>query len=246
MPNHAVADFFTYGNPEQVFILMILQYIHDQIPVGAGNAFFVNLLELPVLSQRLRKSHEIVSIEKIGHKTAAYADNLFLPFALLAANTFLPPALLILALKPCTLERCLFLGWNVIFMKATPPFQALSAIRHIYDMYRKISLTLYRQKFDKSSNFLYFKGFLNRENFSTKFFSKSLFYTIQDIVIEKKIFPQDLVYKHLWIFESTDPQIYITLSTKCGKLVDNPVFIPTLTTESPENTMCICVFYLST
>ena len=103
MPNHAVADFFTYGNPEQVFILMILQYIHDQIPVGAGNAFFVNLLELPVLSQRLRKSHEIVSIEKIGHKTAAYADNL-------AANTFLPPALLILALKPCTLERCLFLG----------------------------------------------------------------------------------------------------------------------------------------
>ena len=104
MPNHAVADFFTYGNPKQVFILMILQYIHDQIPVGAGNAFFVNLLELPVLSQRLRKSHEIVSIEKIGHKTAAYADNLFLPFSLL------PPALLILALKPCTLERCLFLG----------------------------------------------------------------------------------------------------------------------------------------
>ena len=100
MPNHAVADFFTYGNPEQVFILMILQYIHDQIPVGAGNAFFVNLLELPVLSQRLRKSHEIVSIEKIGHKTAAYADNTFLPFALLAARTFLPPAVLILDLKP--------------------------------------------------------------------------------------------------------------------------------------------------
>ena len=106
-------------------------------------------------------------------------------------------------------------------MKATPPFQALSAIRHIYDMYRKISLTLYRQKFDKSSNFLYFKGFLNLENFSTEIFSKSLFYTIQDIVIGKIIFPQDLVYKHLWIFESTDPQIYITLSTKCGKLVEN-------------------------
>ena len=131
-------------------------------------------------------------------------------------------------------------------MKATPPFQALSAIRHIYDMYRKISLTLYRQKFDKSSNFLYFKGFLNLENFSTEIFSKSLFYTIQDIVIGKIIFPQDLVYKHLWIFESTDPQIYITLSTKCGKLVDNYVFIPTLPTESPENTMCICLFHLST
>jgi len=31
---------------------------------------------------------------------AAYADKTFLPLALLAANTFLPPALLILALKP--------------------------------------------------------------------------------------------------------------------------------------------------
>ena len=112
-------------------------------------------------------------------------------------------------------------------------------------MYRKISLTLYRQKLDKSGNFLYFKGFLNRENFSTKFFSKSLFYTIQDIVIGKNFFPQDLVYKHLWIFESTDPQIYITLSTKCGKLVDNPVFIPTLTTESPENVyMCILLIHI--
>ena len=35
-----------------------------------------------------------------GHKTAAYADNTFLPFALLAARTFLPPAVLILDLKP--------------------------------------------------------------------------------------------------------------------------------------------------
>ena len=80
--------------------MILLNTYMTKIPVGAGNAFFVNLLELPVLSQRLRKSHEIVSIEKIGHKTAAYADNLFLPFALLAARTFLPPALLILALKP--------------------------------------------------------------------------------------------------------------------------------------------------
>ena len=35
-----------------------------------------------------------------GHIYAAYADNLFLPFALLAARTFLPPAVLILALNP--------------------------------------------------------------------------------------------------------------------------------------------------
>ncbi len=30
----------------------------------------------------------------------AYADNFFLPFNLLAASTFLPPAVLILARKP--------------------------------------------------------------------------------------------------------------------------------------------------
>ena len=37
-----------------------------------------------------------------GHKTATYADNLFLPFALLLANTFLPLAVLILFLNPCS------------------------------------------------------------------------------------------------------------------------------------------------
>ncbi len=35
-----------------------------------------------------------------GHKIATYADNCFLPFALLAANTFLPLAVAILALNP--------------------------------------------------------------------------------------------------------------------------------------------------
>ena len=45
-----------------------------------------------------------------GHKYATYADNLCLPLALLAAKTFLPLAVLILFLKPCSLERCLFLG----------------------------------------------------------------------------------------------------------------------------------------
>ena len=45
-----------------------------------------------------------------------YADNTFLPFALLAASTFLPPAVLILALNPCTLDLERFFGWNVIFI----------------------------------------------------------------------------------------------------------------------------------
>ncbi len=48
--------------------------------------------------------------EKEGHISVTYADNLFLPFARLAANTFLPPGVLILALKPCTLAWERFLG----------------------------------------------------------------------------------------------------------------------------------------
>ena len=44
------------------------------------------------------------------------ADNLALPFALLEANTFLPPGLLILARKPWTFDLCLFFGWKVIFI----------------------------------------------------------------------------------------------------------------------------------
>ena len=127
-------------------------------------------------------------------------------------------------------------------MKATPPFQALSAIRHIYDMYRKISLTLYRQKFDKSSNFLYFKGFLNLENFFYRnLFKIVILHNTRYCYRGKKFFPQDLVYKHLWIFESTDPQIYITLSTKCGKLVDNSVFIP-LYPQNPQKIQCVYVY----
>jgi hypothetical protein len=51
-----------------------------------------------------------------GHIIATYADSFFLPFALLADNTFLPPAVAILALKPCTLACDLFFGWNVIFI----------------------------------------------------------------------------------------------------------------------------------
>ena len=45
-----------------------------------------------------------------GHIYAAYADNLFLPFNLLAASTFLPPLVLILALKPCTFALERFFG----------------------------------------------------------------------------------------------------------------------------------------
>ena len=39
-------------------------------------------------------------IREIGHIAVTYADNLCLPFARLAAKTFLPPGVLILALNP--------------------------------------------------------------------------------------------------------------------------------------------------
>jgi hypothetical protein len=39
-----------------------------------------------------------------------YADNLALPLALRLASTFLPFAVAILFLKPCSLALCLFLG----------------------------------------------------------------------------------------------------------------------------------------
>ena len=50
------------------------------------------------------------------------ADSTFLPLALLAASTFLPFAVLILALKPCTFDLDLFLGWKVIFIKQHLPY----------------------------------------------------------------------------------------------------------------------------
>jgi hypothetical protein len=48
--------------------------------------------------------HKRINKLQKGHISVTYADNFFLPFARLAAKTFLPPGVLILALKPCTLE----------------------------------------------------------------------------------------------------------------------------------------------
>ena len=86
-----------------------------------------------------------------------YADNFFLPFARLAARTFLPPGVLILALKPWTLERERFLGWNVIFMERHL-LLLLTFLYHISRMakllqdiawilvFRKTALWLYKKK----------------------------------------------------------------------------------------------------
>jgi len=65
-----------------------------------------------ILFQRFGKTHLVSSLSRFqkheklqkGHISVTYADNFFLPFARLAAKTFLPPGVLILALNPCTLE----------------------------------------------------------------------------------------------------------------------------------------------
>ena len=83
-----------------------------------------------------------------------YADNLFLPFARLAAKTFLPPGVLILALKPCTLLLCLFFGWNVIFIFKTPPFNASPNKCHIPNTRMDLPLKSHDRHLHKGQNIL--------------------------------------------------------------------------------------------
>ena len=88
-----------------------------------------------------------------------YADNLFLPFARLAAKTFLPPGVLILARNPWTLLLCLFFGWYVIFIYKTPPFfiyliRFYRIIKYLSmrpnTKYQKITYWLYNIRISKS------------------------------------------------------------------------------------------------
>mgnify|MGYP002508974893 CR=1 FL=1 len=63
-----------------------------------GKSYANRYLVMYLLKNKTEKNR--IGNRRKGHKYAAYADNFFLPFALLAAKTFLPPALLILALNP--------------------------------------------------------------------------------------------------------------------------------------------------
>lgn len=108
MPHHAVSHFFGNGDSYSGIRPVIGRDIHDQEPVGSGIPPVVNRLEILVFFNGIKILHG----KKKGHnlsgkKIAAYtitkicqADNLALPFALLAARTFLPPAVAILARKP--------------------------------------------------------------------------------------------------------------------------------------------------
>lgn len=56
----------------------------------------------------------------------SYAESCFLPFNLRLLKTFLPFAVLILFLKPCSFFLCLFLGWYVLNINYTPiPYQVI-------------------------------------------------------------------------------------------------------------------------
>ena len=54
----------------------------------------------PALSGKIREKKRPHHCDLCSEISNDYADNFFLPFARLAANTFLPPGVLILALKP--------------------------------------------------------------------------------------------------------------------------------------------------
>ena len=97
MPYNTVSDLFGYGNTESVNSMIVFRHIHYKISVGIGFAGMENRLKFFIFTKSF---HLITESKNKRPHFAAYADNFFLPLALLAANTFLPPGVLILALKP--------------------------------------------------------------------------------------------------------------------------------------------------
>lgn len=117
VPHNAVADFFTDRDSYPRVMPARIHHVHHQVSVCIGLSFPVDLLKIPVFFQRIESFHQKlpncgqsmpICKKRVSKSFPNFrilswirqADNLALPFALLAANTFLPPALLILALKP--------------------------------------------------------------------------------------------------------------------------------------------------
>ena len=90
MSYDAVPNFFADGNSDAVASEIIRQEIHYKVLVAIRFSLSVYFI-LPIYINLHRRK---------GHIYVTYADNTFLPFALLAARTFLPPAVAILALNP--------------------------------------------------------------------------------------------------------------------------------------------------
>jgi hypothetical protein len=55
-----------------------------------------------------------IPVKEKDHTMRSYAESTFLPLSLRRCKTFLPFAVLILFLNPCTFFLCFFFGWYVL------------------------------------------------------------------------------------------------------------------------------------
>lgn len=121
MPDNTISNFFTDSYSKSINRQPVIQYIHYQIFISIGFTPVIYIQKIFILSNRFKHNNPSaakagLNNRRKGHINATYADNLCLPFALLLDNTFLPLAVLILFLNPCTLFLTLFFGWYVIFI----------------------------------------------------------------------------------------------------------------------------------
>jgi len=111
VPVHCIADFLTGDKPYFKYIrLLIEKYEVGSMP-GFGGVF-VHPIEL----------FTGLYPSKMFDLSDGYTASLFLPFALLAAMTFLPFFVFILVLKPCVLFLGVLWGWYVLFIFHDPSF----------------------------------------------------------------------------------------------------------------------------
>ena len=95
---------FIYG---LIFGLYLIFNHSISLAINAIRIFYLPVMILFFNNETLKicKKHILISgllqfKKRKDHITAVYADNLFLPFNLLEAKTFLPPGVLILLLNP--------------------------------------------------------------------------------------------------------------------------------------------------
>ena len=117
---------------------------------------------------------------KLRSYDLSYADNCFLPFNLLAANTLRPPFVLMRALNPWTLALDLFFGWNVIFIGKAPPLSIVN-----FKISHRTSFQLYSQTPDSSRRIYVFLLF-------------SLLFIYFIFSLEKSLFMQIIHFSFFW------------------------------------------------
>ena len=135
MSDNGIPHLFRTRNSQTVKRKMIINHIHHKTGIGTRPSYSITMLKVYIGFYGWKSLHKITPWLKkdrlhSGLKnfySSAYADNFALPLALLADKTFLPFAVDILFLNPCTLALCLVLGWKVIFPLCirTPPFYSV-------------------------------------------------------------------------------------------------------------------------